>query len=202
MSGPIWIQCFTGERLAGYIPDLARLRITVFRDFPYLYDGTAEYEERYLRTYTASPASVVVIAFDGDRPVGASTALPLADETPAIQQPFREAGIEPRRVFYLGESVLLPAYRGRGVGVRFFAEREAHARALGGFDWYAFCAVERPADHPRRPSEYVPLDAFWGRRGYHRHPGLRTSFSWRDIDEPQESEKPMVFWLKAADRGD
>lgn len=198
MSGQIRIQPFTGPGLAGYIPELARLRILVFRDFPYLYDGTTEYEERYLRTYTASPASVVVIAFDGDRPVGASTALPLAHETPEVQRPFREAGIEPARVFYLGESVLLPAYRGRGVGVRFFEEREAHAQSLGGFDWFAFCAVERPADHPRRPPQYVPLDAFWERRGYRKHPELPTQFCWRDLDEAEETAKPMVFWLKAA----
>jgi GNAT superfamily N-acetyltransferase len=108
--------------------------------------------------------------------------------------------MEPERVFYLGESLLLPAYRGRGVGVRFFEERESHARFLGGFDWYAFCAVERPADHPCRPVGYVPLDAFWERRGYRRRPDLQTRFSWRDLNEAEESEKPMVFWLKAADR--
>lgn len=200
MSEQIRIERFTGQELAGYIPEVARLRLTVFRDFPYLYDGTAEYEQRYLSTYTSSPASVVVVAFDRDRPVGAATAIPLADETQEVQRPFRDAGMDPERVFYLGESVLLPAYRGRGVGVRFFEERESHARFLGGFDWYAFCAVERPADHPRRPVGYVPLDAFWEHRGYRRRPDLQTRFSWRDLNEADESEKPMVFWLKAADR--
>lgn len=198
MRGDIRVQRFSGAAVGDYVPELARLRIQVFRDFPYLYDGTPEYEERYLATYTASPDSVVVIAFEGERVIGASTAVPLAHETPEVRRPFLEAGIAPESVFYLGESVLLSPWRGRGIGVRFFEEREAHARSLGPFTWYAFCAVDRPADHPRRPPEHVPLDAFWERRGYRRHPGLETTFSWRDLDEARESAKPMVFWMKAA----
>jgi GNAT superfamily N-acetyltransferase len=98
-------------------------------------------------------------------------------------------------VFYFGESVLLKAYRGRGLGVRLFEEREAHARSLGA-RYTVFCAVQRPADHPRRPPGYVALDAFWNRRGYRRHPSLHTAFRWRDVDEPAETSKTMAFWFK------
>lgn len=60
----------------------------------------------------------------------------------------------------------------------------------------AFCAVQRPLDHPRRPPQYVPLDAFWERRGYTRHPELHTLMTWQDVDEASESPKRMVFWLR------
>ena len=92
--------------------------------------------------------------------------------------------------------MLLPGWRGLGLGVRFFAEREAYARKLARFDWCAFCAVQRPADHRRRPADYQPLDAFWVRRGYRHHPELHTQYHWRDLDEAEESAKPMSFWLK------
>ena len=59
-----------------------------------------------------------------------------------------------------------------------------------------FCAVERPADHPRRPAGYVPLNDFWTKRGYRHHPELRTTFTWRDLDEDAESPKPLSFWLR------
>lgn len=95
-----------------------------------------------------------------------------------------------------GESVLLPEYRGRGLGVRFFHEREDHARALGRFDLTCFCAVDRPLDHPRRPAGYQPLDRFWEKRGYRRQPALKASFSWQDLDEDRESPKSMTFWMK------
>ena len=190
------IQLLQGPRIAPHIDDLARLRIEVFCEFPYLYDGSFDYEAEYLGTYVRSEDSLCVLVRDQGRVVGASTALPLSGETGEFQQPFVEGGRDPARIFYLAESVVLPAWRGRGLGVRFFAEREAHARRLERFDWCAFCAVQRPADHPRRPADYQPLDAFWTRRGYRHHPELHTEYHWRDLDEREESAKPMSFWLK------
>ena len=186
----------TGRDIAPHVADLARLRIRVFREWPYLYDGDMDYEKQYLETYSRSPASLFVLVMDDDQVVGASTGVPLADETEDSKRPFLSAGQDPERIFYFGESVLLPAYRGRGLGVRFFVEREGYARALGRFTHTAFCAVERPLDHPRRPADHVPLDAFWGRRGYVKQPELRTTYHWKDLDETEQSPKPMVYWLK------
>ena len=154
------------------------------------------YEEKYLKTYVDAPDSVMVLVQDGERVVGASSGLPLKAETPNVIKPFLAHGYDPRRIFYYGESVLLPEYRGRGLGKRFFAEREVHVRGLGGFEIACFCAVQRSTDHPRRPAGYMPLDVLWNRQGFIRHPELHTTFSWRDLDEDQESPKPMVFWLK------
>ncbi|CRI65037.1 conserved hypothetical protein [Thiocapsa sp. KS1] len=193
------VECRTGADLIADLPALARLRIQVFREYPYLYKGDAEYEERYLRTYADATDGVIVVVRDGDRVVGASSALPLAAETPNVIEPFKSHGYAPDRIFYYGESVLLPEYRGLGLGRRFFEEREAHARALGRFDLACFCAVERPHDHPQRPRHYRPLDGLWAKQGFVKQPQLRTTFSWRDLDEAEETPKPMVFWLKHLD---
>jgi len=189
-------QNISGVQLAGYIHELAQLRIRVFREFPYLYDGDADYEAQYLQTYLNSPRSVMVLALADGQVAGASSAIPLADETGEVQRPFISAGMNPADIFYCGESVLLPEYRGQGAGVEFFKRREEHARALAGFQQICFCAVDRPADHPRRPADYVPLDAFWEKRGYRKQPQLHTTFRWQDLDEDAESEKPMTFWMK------
>jgi GNAT superfamily N-acetyltransferase len=196
LVGGVRLERLTGEALRQRLEDLARLRIEVFRAFPYLYDGDLAYEQRYLETYLRSQDSALIAAFDGDRLAGAATALPLADETDNIIDPFRRHGFDIERVFYFGESVLLPAFRGRGIGAAFFEEREAWARSLGRFSIACFCAVDRPADHPRRPKDYVPLDAFWERRGLQRVPDMTTEFSWKDLDEPEESPKRMVYWMK------
>lgn len=186
----------SGAAMAQYMEELARLRIRVFREFPYLYDGDEAYEKRYLQTYLNAPRSLMVLATDGGTVVGASSGIPLADETEEVQRPFVAAAMNPADIFYCGESVLLPDYRGQGAGVEFFRRREEHARALGGFQQICFCAVERPAGHPRRPPDYVPLDAFWEKRGYRKQPQLHTTFRWQDLDEDAESEKPMTFWMK------
>ena len=196
MSDSLRLQRFSGAAIHPWLPELARLRIQVFREFPYLYDGSAAYEEKYLKTYVDAPDSVMVLVWDSERVVGASSGLPLAAETPNVIEPFLTHGYDPSRIFYYGESVLLPEYRGRGLGKRFFEERAAHVCELGRFDIACFCAVERPADHPRRPAGYVPLNALWNQEGFVKHPELHTTFSWRDLDEAMESSKPMVFWLK------
>jgi len=195
MDAGLRVRVLTGTDpdLPAFVPDLARLRITVFRDFPYLYDGTLAYEEGYISTYLACPESIFVLALDGTNVVGVATALPLAYETAAFKQPFIDAGIDPARVFYCGESVLLAGYRGRGLYRQFLGERERYARALGRFDRITLCSVVRPADHPLRPADYVPLDAVWAHFGYLPRPDLVASFEWKDLDEDAPTPKPMVF---------
>lgn len=197
----VTFKTLRGAEVEPWVEALAALRIAVFREFPYLYDGSLEYERKYLQTYLDSPDSIAALALHGERVVGATTGLPLADETPEFQRPFVEAGFEIARVFYCGESVLLPEYRGRGLYRAFFEARETHARAVGDFEWFAFCRVVRPHDHPRRPADYQALDPVWRRFGYAEHPALRTTYLWKDLDEPGETGKTMVFWLKAAKEG-
>ena len=134
---------------------------------------------------------------DGGRIVGASTGLPLAAEHAAFRDPVARAGIDVGEVFYCAESVLLPDYRGRGLGAAFFDVREAHARALG-LRVASFCAVIRPADHPAMPPDYRPLDSFWRRRGYAPVPSLVASYSWRDLGAAEETAKPLQFWMKGS----
>jgi GNAT superfamily N-acetyltransferase len=189
------IERLTGARLTAHLPDVARLRIEVFREYPYLYDGDMDYEARYIGSFAASPNALVVAAFDGAAVVGASTAAPMATQMDDVTAPFRARGEDLSTMFYFGESVLQSGYRGRGVGVRFFEEREAYARSCGATA-AAFCAVVRAADHPARPAGYVPLDDFWLRRGFVPAPGLICHIGWKEIDAREESPKAMQFWTK------
>ncbi len=175
---------------------LADLRVRVFRDYPYIYEGTAEYEEHYLERYFAAEHSLIVLLRDGDRFVGATTGMHAAEEEGAFRLAFTRKGFDPQRIFYCGESVLLSEYRGQGWGKAFFQEREAYARGLGGIEALSFCAVVRPEQHPRRPKDYEPLDGFWQKIGFHKVPGLTTIYEWLDLGETQPTEKLMQFWMK------
>ena len=192
----IRIAPLTGADLQAALPDLAKLRIAVFAAWPYLYAGSEAYEREYLAEFTAAPDAVLVAALDGDRIAGAATASPLIAQDGYIRAAFGSAGIDLSGVFYFGESVLLPEYRGQGIGHAFFDHREAAARAWGA-SHASFCAVVRPADHPARPASYVPLDAFWTRRGYAPVPGMIGTFHWQDHGEAEESGKPMQYWMRA-----
>ncbi|WP_170575149.1 GNAT family N-acetyltransferase [Ruegeria atlantica] len=190
------VRPLIGAALESALDDVARLRIEVFRAWPYLYDGDLEYERKYLQSYRDSDKAIVVGAFDGDRLIGASTGAPLTDHADDFAAAFEGAGLDLSEIFYCAESVLLSDYRGQGVGHKFFDLREAHARALG-FTKCAFCSVQRPADHPMRPESYRPLNAFWRARGYEPLPGAVAQFSWKDIGENGETLKPLQFWIRA-----
>lgn len=194
----IAIQRRSGVDVRDHLEAVAALRIAVFRDWPYLYDGDAAYEREYLDAYASSRDSVFVLAFDGDAVIGASTGLPLADDTAEFRAPFEARGMDVDRVFYFGESVLLPAYRGQGIGHAFFDHREAHARALGRFDLAAFCAVDRDDGDPRRPPGHRGNDAFWTKRGYARQPGMTMHLHWNEIGRG-ETGHDLTFWTRALD---
>ena len=189
------VRPLTREEIGDRFEDMARLRIAVFRAWPYLYDGDMDYERRYLETYVDAPGAFVCGAFDGAKLVGMATASPLAEHKEEFAGPFAKLGLDPDAFFYFGESVLLPGYRGQGVGIRFFEEREAEARRQG-FSKCIFSAVIRPTDHPMRPTDHVPLDGFWRNRGYERVDGLSTSYGWKDVGDTVETEKPMEYWMR------
>ena len=196
---PLHFEHYRGTAIESVFEPLAVLRIAVFYDFPYLYEGTLEYERAYLRTYAQSERSLLFAVFDGDQMVGATTCIPLADETEEVQAPFLKAGFDLSEVFYFGESILLPAYRGLGLGHRFFDEREAHAAQFGTFKFTSFCGVQRPDNHPLRPAYYRPLDDFWTGRGYRKVPELNTEFSWPDLGETISTTKTMIYWIRGLD---
>ncbi|WP_327751621.1 GNAT family N-acetyltransferase [Sphingobium sp. SJ10-10] len=174
---------------------LATLRMTVFRTWPYLYDGSLDYEAGYLAEFLSDADAILIVARIGEIPVGMATASPMATQSDAIKASFLAAGVDPRTVHYFGESVLLPQFRGQGVGHRFFDEREAAAKAAGA-DCAAFCAVVREENDPRRPAEVRDLADFWQKRGYRIAPRYDMRLAWKEVGQTHESDHLMRFWLK------
>jgi len=189
------VEALTGAALDTALEDVAALRIAVFREWPYLYDGDPDYERRYLEPYRQSASAILVGAFDGARLVGAATGTPMTDHADDFAAAFNGSGIALEEIFYCAESVLLPEYRGQGIGHRFFDLREDHARRLGAAV-SAFCSVVRPEDHALKPAGYRPLDAFWRKRGYAPLPGAVARFDWKDVDQPGETSKPLQVWMR------
>lgn len=189
-------ETLKGAAIAPVLDDLARLRIAVFREWPYLYDGDMDYERRYLSVLADNPTAVAVIAReDGDRIVGGATGLRMDGADPEFAEPLALTDLPPLQTFYLAESVLLPQFRGQGAGHVFFASRERHARAIG-LRWAALCTVVRADDHPARPASYRPLDGFWWKRGYRPLMGVVAEYHWRDIGDDHETTKELQFWAR------
>lgn len=181
---------------AAVLGALARLRIAVFRDWPYIYDGSLAYERSYLAAFLADPAAVVIVASIGGEPVGMATASPLAGQPDAIAAPLARHGLPVDGTFYFGESVLLAEARGLGIGHAFFDQREAAARSAGATH-AAFCAVVREPGHPLAPADPRDLAPFWRRRGYAPLAGVTAPMEWKDRDQPRSTVHTMQFWARA-----
>ncbi|MEM7446077.1 MAG: GNAT family N-acetyltransferase [Pseudomonadota bacterium] len=193
--GEIVLRKLTGADFKRALDGLARLRIEIFREWPYLYDGDLDYERRYLSKFAMSKDAVIIGAYDGDKLVGAATASPLIDHADEFASPFRKAGLDPEEFFYFAEFLMLKPHRRQGIGARFFDEMEQVAQDAG-FHKIAFCTVVRPADHPAKPDDAIPIDGFCRRHGYRPVDGLICDFPWRDLGDAEETHKPMQVWVR------
>lgn len=184
------------KEIAPLVEDISTIIMSVFYDFPYLYVGNVEYEKNYIQKYINAENGFAFVVYDGNTVVGATTAIPLSDVSEEIQQPFLDKKIDISTIFYFGESILLPQYRGRGVGHRFFDEREKFVLSKPKYDTTAFCCVNRSKNHPLKPANYRPNDVFWTKRGYTMQPDLVCNMAWKDRNEELETIKELTFWTK------
>lgn len=196
MSNNIKIVSFKDEQVQKWIPEIAKLRIEVFAEYPFLYAGDLEYEKRYLQKFMTTKNAIIVCAFDHDTLVGISTGFPFVYETEDLQDIFKKKNRNPEDYFFFGESVLRKSHRGSGIGKAFFKEREAHVEALGYYRYICFYTALRPEDDPKRPEDYKPLGPFWKRLGYKKHLELTSFVFYQEIGEEKETPKKMVFWIK------
>ena len=193
--GDLKVRLLTGSEIAASLSALANLRIAVFAEYPYLYDGDLAYEFKYFKEFATAPDATLVCVYDDGKLVGAATASPIWAQKADIREPFTRHGLDTSKLFYFGESALLPEYRGRGIGHAFFDHREAAARRAGA-ETAAFATVVRPRNDPACPADYRPPDDFWRKRGYEPVKGLVTELSWKEHGEAEESPKRLQYWMR------
>lgn len=196
MHTNIRIRSFTDASMTPYLPLVARLRLEVFRDYPYLRQGSLDTEREHLEKYCHCKEAIVIIVFDDSKVVGATTGIPLEMEPLAVQKPFLDKGLDPKLYYYFSDSALLKNYRRRGIGHHFFDLREQHVLKLGRFKHICFCTVVRPENDPLKPVDHMSLNDFWRKRGYLQHTELKCHFNWKDVGSEILTEKQMFFWVR------
>ena len=190
------IKTLRGREIAPYIDKIADLRITIFREYPYLYEGQGFDERSYLLMYPQSAQSLLVLVEDGDRVIGAALGLPLMESMEEIKSLFKAQEIHPEQFFYLGEVLLLESYRRQKMGLKMYQQLEQEVKKMGGYEKITFCEIVRSKNDLKKPFNHRSLDDFWRRQGYTKHPHLAVHFSWREIGEIEQTNHPMVFWIK------
>lgn len=188
-------QLLTGAAITGAVDDLATLRLEIFPEYPYLYQGRREDELAYLNSYAEAPDACVILACDGLTVIGAATGMPLVHEDAQMRDAFAGTAFPLNEVYYVGELLFYPAYRNGGLGSKLLAQLENRIRSLGRYRHLTCATVERPDDHPLRPHDYIPITRFLARTGFVRLRGVTTHFTWRETDGVKR-DHPMQFWSK------
>jgi len=186
---------FTDEKISQFLPSISRLRIEIFSDYPYLYDGDEESERKYLKKFHEMKDSLMIGSFDRGNLIGGSTGYPLVYESESLTRSFLEHGRALEDFFCIGEILLKKEYRNQGLGSRMCSEIERFAKNKG-FPNLCFFEIDRGKDDSKRPEGYRKLDPFWEGHGYRKHPELSGLISYKEKGESSESPKKMVFWIK------
>lgn len=197
----IQIHKLYGAEAAPYFEALVALKRFTFAPFPFLYLGSLEAERAWFDTYLRSDHSFILLLEDQNNIVGACTGITGKDEDENYRRPFLQRGLDPDKIFFYGESMILPAYRSLGYGQLFYEERESYALRLSGIDTLAACILRRSDDHPLAPTDFAKrrqsYEGIWSSRGFNPVPGLTAAASWCDQGSDVTTTKTYQIWLKS-----
>lgn len=188
-------KLLAGTAVVDVLEILATLRLEIFPEYPYLYQGERKEELKYLSTYAEAPDACVILAYDGAAVIGAATGMPLVHEDIRMLDAFAGTKLPLEGIYYVGELLFRPAYRRCGLGQRSLARLENFICSLDRYRMLACATVVRPDDHPLRPFDYIPISSFLARTGFVQLPGVTTDFVWRENDGINR-DHPMQFWIK------
>ena len=194
--GQMEIIALRGEEILPFLNEVAELRIKIFREWPYLYEGDFETEKNYLKVYANAEDSILVLAKDQDRIVGIAMGLPINESMEQVQRIFCEKQIPTDNCYYFADVILLKEYRKNKIGLKMIKDFESALTSLEDYEWIYFCEIAREKNDPRIPLNYKSLDSFWDSLGYPIVPNWKTYMGWLDIGSDEKASHLMRFRRK------
>lgn len=189
-----------GEHIKKFISCVSQLRLDMFREFPYLYQGTYEYEKKYMEGYANNSKSMLGLAYAEKTLAGVFTGMPLISDSEIVKDSkllFIANNIDPSSYYYYGEVLVLPQFRRLRLPNLLSSRMDFEAKNMG-FDNACFMAVSRSDDHPLKPKEYVKPDKLWERYGYKKM-NLCAKYHWPTIHSDasvKDEENILEYWHK------
>lgn len=187
------LQVIRGHQFQKYLHAVADLRMSIFREYPYLYDSDMQSELDYLKGYSTSKNSLLIIVQDQEKVVGALTGIPLGEMDKAFLPPFVKGHLPIRSIFYLGEMLLLKEYRGKKLGYKMYKTFEDLVKQTGQYKMIAIAEVIRDKNDPRKPKHYIPARKLWEKLGFVEHPEMIMQFSYKQVDSAGKVPNSLVF---------
>jgi hypothetical protein len=200
----IKINFFRGPETLAWVDFIARLRISEFKKFPYLYSGDMDNEKKYLSAYARSDRSLFAIAFADNDIAGIMTGIPLlesADVLPADAIPlFEKNQLNPEDFYYWGELIIVPEFRRSGISATLF--NEANHAIESNYKNICFMAIDREQNHPLRPKNYWDTAQLWKKLGFIQT-AMKITIKWPTnlADQQIATDNTLSFWIKELNPG-
>lgn len=197
----IRIETYRGQEINSHIKEITDVALVVYRDYPYLYEGTVEEYLPILALNGKSSCGLGCLVYDNDKVIGAALGMP-ADEIrshylePLLKVSSRE---KLKASFYFAEMLLLKEYRNSDLGQQIYNAMEKLVKAEGIFNRIYFCNIVEADQHPLKPKDYLPFDEFWQmeKLGFEKCESLTFNAYWQNINETEDSPHQQVYWTKS-----
>ena len=175
------LEKFQGTAIEPHNEEIISIVNRVFYDYPYRYDGKSEGYTESIKEHAKSANGYVVLAMDGEKVVGVATGIPLSESGVTLP------GVDPSSVYYLCELLLLPEYRGQGLGTKMGREIEHFAKEHG-YTLLALTSMEAPG--------YTSAHTAFKKLGYTKHPDKYYETSWVHVGETEPTSHRLFFWTR------
>jgi len=198
--GRVEIEILVGENSIGYIETVSKLRIDIFREYPYLYEGDLNYEQQYVKGYTMDKKAMIALARIDGKIAGVSTGIPLISDSEIVvdaKKVFSKDNIDIGDYYYYGEVIVLPEYRGKGITTQLYDAQHELVKEWG-YKHVCILTVVREESHPLKPITYRSPDKMWEHLGFFRN-NLTVDYHWPTIHADKsvkDVSNKLEFWTK------
>lgn len=198
-TSTIRMQVLQGEMINSHVKDITGLSLIIYREYPYLYEGTEEEYLPLIQHYAQSDNGIACLLFDNEKPIGVAIGMPMNAMRESYKKPILNSSekIDIDSIFYLGEFLLLKGYRGKGLGKQMYIEFERLVKAKENFKTICFCKIFESDNHHLMPTNYKSLNDFWTKLGFKQQENLSFSVFWRNVFEVEDSPHKLVYWMKS-----
>jgi len=190
----VTFEVLKGSQIKSIEKSFADLRITIFREYPYLYEGDLSTEKHYFDMFGDN--TICITAKDGAAIIGISIGTPLQEVLKRFLEPLTEAHINVKRMFYLADLLVLKSYRGQRIGHALYELFEKEVQKTGQFSTIIVREISKSPDDPKKPSDYHSLDFFWNKRGFKKIDGISQQDKWKAIGDEDISLHTMIYQVK------
>lgn len=194
------IELCAGKDVKKYLELVSKFRIKLFAKYPYLYKGDLEYEKKYIDSYANNTQSTIAAAKIDQEIIGLSTGIPLISESEILSEAdslFKNQHIDPKKIYYYGEIMVLPKFRGHNISSRLLNAQDELIKTWG-YTHVSLLTVVREKNHPLQPINYKSTDIVWEKMGYHKT-GLQLKFYWPTFQNDgtiKEEDHVLELWLR------